>query len=86
MNKSYKLLLKILSGEGYNNINFSEICKLLGDLGFKERIKGSHHIFYKENIDEIINIQPDGKKAKSYQIKQIRDIIINYKLGGLLNG
>ncbi len=49
-------------------------------LGFNCRIKGSHHIFYKDGIDEIINLQPDGSKAKPYQVKQVRTIIINYKL------
>jgi len=45
------------------------------------RIKGSHRIFSQKDIDEIINLQPDGSKAKAYQIKQIRDIIIKYQLG-----
>ena len=51
------------------------------NLGFKERIKGAHHIFTKDGVAEIINIQPlkDGK-AKAYQVKQIRGIIIRYEL------
>jgi len=44
-------------------------------------IKGSHHIFSREGIDEIINLQPDGSKAKAYQVKQIRDIMVKYQLG-----
>ncbi len=50
-------------------------------LGFKERIKGDHHIYSKTGIAEIINIQPlnDGK-AKPYQVKQIRNLIHKYKL------
>jgi predicted RNA binding protein YcfA (HicA-like mRNA interferase family) len=57
--------------------------KLLNDLGFSERIKGDHHIFYKDGIEEIINLQPlrDGK-AKAYQVKQVRRIILKYKLHG----
>ena len=52
----------------------------LKDFGFFERIKGDHHIFYKEGIEEIINLQPlkDGK-AKAYQVKQVRVIILKYK-------
>ena len=50
-------------------------------LGFSIRIKSSHHIFFKEGIIEIINLQPDGSKAKAYQIKQIRDIMVKYQLG-----
>ena len=45
------------------------------------RVKGSHHIFYKKGIDEIINIQAtENGKAKSYQVKQIREMIVKYKL------
>lgn len=47
--------------------------------------KGSHHIYYREDIPEIVNIQPNGSKAKPYQVKQVRQIIVKYKLGGDLN-
>ncbi len=79
--KKKKLLDRILSGSNDNNIKFSELENLLLSLGFQEKIRGSHHIFYKDKIDEIINLQPlqDGK-AKRYQIKQVRGIIIKYKL------
>jgi hypothetical protein len=53
---------------------------LLLKLDFEERIKGSHHIFYKKGVEEIINIQPIGNKAKAYQVKQVRELIIKYKL------
>ena len=33
-------------------------------------------------IEEIINIQPKNGKAKPYQVKQIRAIILRYRLGG----
>lgn len=81
-----KLLIKILSGTSDNNIDFEDLRKLLNVLEFNERIKGSHHIFYKDGVDEIINIQPLGSKAKAYQIKQIRNLILKYKLGDKLNG
>jgi hypothetical protein len=52
-------------------------------MGFQERIRGSHHIFTKEGVEEILNLQPkDGGKGKSYQVKQVRQIIIKYRLGG----
>lgn len=72
---------KILSGLADKNIRFEDLRKLLISFGFDERIKGSHHIFSKTNIVEIINIQPlrDGK-AKAYQVKQIRNIILKYRL------
>lgn len=52
----------------------------MDNFGFECRIKGSHHIFYRSDISEIINIQPNGSKAKAYQVKQIRELIIKYKL------
>ena len=56
--------------------------RLLRRLGFEERIRGSHHIFTKEGIGEILNLQPKGMKAKPYQVKQVRDVILKYGLGG----
>jgi len=83
MSRLEKILMKVLCGTKDKNIMFDELCKILSEFGFNERIKGSHHIFYKEGIEEIIKIQPSGAKAKSYQVKQVRNIIIRYKLGGL---
>ena len=68
-------------GRSDANIDFSDLCKLLESLGFDERIKGSHHIFSRFGIEEIINIQPKGNRAKAYQVKQVRNIILKYKLG-----
>jgi hypothetical protein len=50
-------------------------------LGFSERIRGSHHIFTKNGVEEIINLQDKSGNAKPYQVKQVRDIIVKYRLG-----
>jgi len=76
-----RILELILLGRSDSNIDFNDVRRLLDALGFIERIKGSHHIFAKTGIAEIINIQPKGNKAKAYQVKQIRNIILNYRLG-----
>lgn len=55
-------------------------------MGFEERIRGDHHIFSKDGIEEIINLQPKGAKAKPYQVKQVRNIILKYKPGGEEHG
>jgi predicted RNA binding protein YcfA (HicA-like mRNA interferase family) len=81
MGKYAKLRDKILSGTSDANIEFHELCTLLVRLGFGERIQGSHHVFVRDGVDEIINIQPKGAKAKNYQVKQIRRIIVHYRLG-----
>ncbi|OVE79584.1 toxin HicA [bacterium I07] len=81
MTKYDKLLFKILSGGSDTNIDFNDLLSLLKNLDFEERIRGSHHIFFKEGIDEILNLQSKENKAKPYQVKQVRNVIIKYKLG-----
>ena len=71
---------KILSGRQDTSVQFSETVTLLQALGFSVRIKGSHHIFNREGVEELINIQSDGSKAKAYQVKQIRELILKYRL------
>ena len=66
MSKHEKTILKIVSGFSDKNISFSELCSMLKYLGFEERIKGSHHIFLKSGIEEILNIQTKKSKAKPY--------------------
>jgi predicted RNA binding protein YcfA (HicA-like mRNA interferase family) len=77
-----KLLAKILSGASDTNISFEQLCQLLIRLGFDERIRGSHHIFTKEGVEEILNLQPKQGKAKVYQVKQVREMLLKYQLGG----
>jgi hypothetical protein len=77
-----KTLERILRGASDANISFTELCDLLHRLGFDERIRGSHHIFTKQGIEEILNLQATGAKAKSYQVKQVRTVILKYKLQG----
>ena len=80
MGKYEKLLLNILQGESDANISFSTLCGLLDRYGFELRIKGDHHIFTRPDMNEIINLQPLKGKVKVYQIKQIRKILIKYKM------
>lgn len=75
-----KLMQKILSGRSDANIKFEELRNLLLHLGFEERIRASHHIFRKSGVKTMINIQASGKMAKPYQIKQVRNVIVENKL------
>jgi len=59
-----------------------ELCALLRRLGFDERIRGGHHIFTKDGVEDILNLQPRGVNAKAYQVKQVRQVIMKYRLGG----
>ena len=44
------------------------------------------HIFTKLAVEEILNIQPKGSKCKPYQVKQVRQVIVRYKLSGETDG
>ena len=76
------LLQRILHGQTDANIRLDELRRLLADLGFEERIRGSHHIFVKAGVEQLINLQREGSTAKPYQVRQVRSVILRYKLGG----
>jgi len=81
MSQQDKLLVMILSGNSDANIPFDRLCQLLLSLGFERRVRGSHHIFSKTGVEEILNLQPRYGKAKAYQVKQVRTIILKYQMG-----
>jgi hypothetical protein len=85
MGRPETVLTRVLSGTSDANVAFSDLLKLLQRLGFTERVRGSHHIFWKEGVEEILNLQPRGSKAKPYQVKQVRSVILKYKLGSMLD-
>ncbi len=82
MARQDKLLDKILRGTSDANIPFADLCQLVRRLGFAERVRGSHHIFTRTEIEEILNLQPKGAKAKAYQVKQVRNVLLKYRLAG----
>ena len=82
MSKHNKTKEYILSGAGFANVRYDDLCSLLVNLGFKSKTKASSHvIFTKEGVPEIINLQRgrDGK-AKPYQVRQVAGMIRTYKL------
>lgn len=82
MGKDDKVLDRVLRGTSDANVGFTDLCRLLRSLGFEERVRGSHHIFARQNVEEILNLQPKGAQAKPYRVKQVRMVIVKYKLGG----
>ena len=81
MGKHEKILWRILSGRSDANIKFSDLRALLIDLGFAERTQGSHHMYSRSGVEELLNLQRDGNKAKAYQVRQVRKLILKYGLG-----
>jgi hypothetical protein len=82
MGKHEKLLLQVPRGTSDANIPFEGLRAMLHWLGFQERIRGSHYIFTEEGVAEILNLQPKAAHAKAYQVKQVRQVILKYKLAG----
>lgn len=82
MSKDEKVLQQVLSGAGDANIRFDDLCGLLRRRGFDMRISGSHHLFRRADVEERINLQRDGSKAKPYQVRQVRLLLLKYRLGG----
>ena len=81
MGKQQKLLLQILRGTSDSNTAFEDLCGLLCSLGFERKTRGSHHVFRKPGVAELINLQKDGAQAKVYQVRQVRAVILKYRLG-----
>ena len=81
MSRLSKTLDQILRGGSDANVDFNDLRNVLDALGFREHIRGSHHIFTRTEVIEIINLQPTGSKAKAYQVRQVRQLIVKYNLG-----
>ena len=82
MSQHQKTLLALLSGTQDAGISFSELQALLIRLGFQCRIRGDHFIFTRDGVAEIVNLHPKNGKAKPYQVKQVRQLVLKYRLGG----
>ena len=67
MKRHEKLMWRILGGRSDANIRFGELCSLLHTLGFEVRVRGSHHVFRKEGVEEHINLQEDGRMAEVFR-------------------
>lgn len=84
--KIEKTLDRVLRGNADANIRFDDLSALLQHLGFIKRTRGDHHIFTRDGVVEILNIQPKRGKAKAYQVKQVRGVLTSYGLAGEAEG
>jgi len=80
MGRAEKLFDKLIAGRNDANFPFDELCMLLTKLGYNARkTKGSHIIF--QRGASFLNLQPTtGGKAKSYQVRQVRQELQNLNL------
>ena len=81
MGRAEKLAVKILGGKSDKNFAFNDLCYVLERAGFQLRHgRGSHRVYYKEGVIEIVSVQPRDGKAKPYQVKQVRELLLKYKI------
>ena len=80
MTRYSKLIAKVLSGRSDANIDFDDLRRLLTHLGFAERVGGSHHVFVLTGVEDLINLQREGRMAKPYQVRQVRNVITTHGL------
>jgi len=63
------------------NVRFTDLCKAAELFGFKCRVgRGSHVVYVKDGIREILVFQNVSGKAKPYQVKQFLKIVERYNL------
>jgi hypothetical protein len=84
VSKYEKLMARLLGGDSDANFFFRDLCYILFCTGFEERVSGSHHMFSRPGVEELVNLQTyqDSRKAKPYQVRQVRNLLVKYGLGG----
>lgn len=73
---------RVMSGNSDASIRFNDLCQMLRAVGFTERTSGSHHLFSRSGVREMINLQRDGSQAKSYQVRQVRKVLKQHRISG----
>jgi predicted RNA binding protein YcfA (HicA-like mRNA interferase family) len=74
-----KLLKKIINGS--KNIRFGDMVNLVRGFGFDlSRTEGSHHIFSRSDIPELVNLQNVKGQAKPYQMRQFLKLVEKHNL------
>ena len=80
MTKIGKLYAGVLRNPG-GTLDFREFERLIVATGFvMMRIRGSHRAYRHPDVDQLLVIQPRGKEAKPYQVREFLDMIEAYKL------
>jgi predicted RNA binding protein YcfA (HicA-like mRNA interferase family) len=75
--KLYALLLQATD----RSVSFRDFIALIEAFGFvHQRTKGSHQSFAHPDCSRLLVIQPLGKDAKRYQIREFLDLVEQYAL------
>jgi predicted RNA binding protein YcfA (HicA-like mRNA interferase family) len=78
--KRRKLLARLASG-AVRNVTFGDFIGLVRAFGFVlARQSGSHHVFARPDVPQLVNLQEVNGEAKPYQIRQFLRLVEKYNL------
>jgi hypothetical protein len=76
-----RFLLERLRRGHHENVEFADFCRLVEAFGYRLRqIRGSHHLFEHPRVPYVLNLQPLGRQAKAYQVRQFLQYVEQYNL------
>lgn len=74
-------LLRRLERGALTNVGFRDITGLVEAFGFRlRRVSGSHHIYARPGVPELVNLQEVKGQAKPFQIRQFLRLVERYSL------
>lgn len=80
MVKSKKLYEHVLASRG-RSVSFRDFERLLTAFGFElDRTVGSHRQYVHRDVPRSFPVQPDGKDAKRYQVREFLELVEAYGL------
>jgi predicted RNA binding protein YcfA (HicA-like mRNA interferase family) len=78
MSQLDKLIARFLEGR---KLSFAEFRSVLEAYGRRlERVRGSHHVYRHNAVPRPLPIEPEGKDARAYQLRQAHAMIDRYGL------
>ncbi len=81
MTKIDKLYDRVVANPG-QTIPYRDFIALIEAVGFRlARTRGSHRSYVHTSCPKLLVVQPKGKDAKRYQVREFLDIIAEYGLG-----
>lgn len=74
-------LFSLLLENSNRDVSFRDFLALVSALGFvHSRTKGSHQSFGHPRCPKLLVVQPKGKDAKRYQVRELLDMVEEYGL------
>lgn len=80
MTKIEKLYARVTANPG-QQISFRDFVALIEAVGFRHaRSKGSHRSYRHPDCPKLLVIQPQGNRAKRYQVREFLDMVEEFRL------